>query len=182
MEKKRHPGSHSEPEITLSQAKKIQSQYKIRKTRCGYKQTHNNCTNNHWLQVWRPRRCHINPISSQCWTRSVQLVPIKDYLAYIGGTKKILIKGATKIVLWSNYADHLKQGCTYFFNKLRVKGNADQQYLNTPKQQTECTIEEVEPFTTPLPRLDKISTSKEITAHILGVSSINEYSSCCHCI
>ena len=152
-------------------------------------QTHNNCTNNRWLQVWRPRRCHINPISSQGCTRSEQLVNIKDYLAYVGGTKKILIKGTKlkkqegyitdpsrtiKIVLWGNYADHLMQGCTYFFNKLTVQGNADQKYLNTPKQQTECTIEEVEPFKTPLPKLDKISTSKEITARILGISSINK--------
>ena len=77
-----------------------------------------------------------------------------------------------KIVLWGNYADHLKQGCTPFFNKLRVKGNADQKYLNTPKQQTECTIQEVEPFKTPLPKLDKISTSKEITARVLGISTL----------
>ena len=66
------------------------------------------------------------------------------------------------------------QGCTYFFNKLTVQGNADQKYLNTSKQQTERTIEEVEPFKTPLPKLDKISTSKEITARILGISSINK--------
>ena len=77
-----------------------------------------------------------------------------------------------KIVLWGNYADHLQQGCTPFFNKLRVKGNADQKYLNTPKQQTESTIQEVEPFKTQLPKLDKISTSKEITARVLGISTL----------
>ena len=44
--------------------------------------------------------------------------------------------------------------------------------LNTPKQQTECTIQEVEPFKTPLPKLDKISTSKEITARVLGISTL----------
>lgn len=53
-----------------------------------------------------------------------------------------------------------------------MKGNADQKYLNTLKQQTQCRIEQVEPVTTPLPTLDEISTSKEITAHILGINRL----------
>ena len=53
-----------------------------------------------------------------------------------------------------------------------MKGNADQKYLNTPKQPTQYRIEEVEPFTTPLPTLDEILTSKEFTARILGISRL----------
>ena len=52
-----------------------------------------------------------------------------------------------------------------------MKGNADQKYLNTPKQQTQYRIE-VEPFTTPLPTLDETLTSKEFTARILGISRL----------
>ena len=126
-----------------------------------------------------------------------QLVKVKGYLAYLGGTKKILVQGSElkkqegyiadpsgyiKIILWANHTDKLNQGSTYFFNKLRLKKNADQRYLNTPKQESECTIEEAEPFKDSLPTVDEVSTSKEITARILGISSINKYSSCCHCM
>ena len=112
----------------------------------------------------------VTSIQSLANVAPEQLVPIKGCLSYLGGTKNILINGkefkkqegykadpsgTIKIVLWGNHAEYLKQACTYFFNKLRLKGNADEKYLNTPQQQTECTIEEVEPFTTLRPKLDQ---------------------------
>ena len=62
-----------------------------------------------------------------------------------------------------------------------MKTNQNQKYLNTPRQESECTIELAEPFTEPLPALDEVSTTKEITANILGISSINKNNSCCNC-
>ena len=132
----------------------------------------------------------VTSISSMAHVTPEQLVAIKGYLTYLSGTKKVIIKGSDlkkqegyisnpsgyiKIIFWGNHTDEVQQGSTYFFNKVRVKTNQNQKYLNTPRQESECTIELAEPFTEPLPALDEVSTTKEITANILGISSINKY-------
>ena len=61
---------------------------------------------------------------------------------------------------------------------IRVKTNQNQNYLNTPRQESECTIKLAEPFTQPPPALDEVSTTKKITANILGISNVNKYNYC----
>ena len=78
----------------------------------------------------------ITSIHSLANVAPEQLVQVKGYLAYLGGTKKILVQGSElkkqegfiadpsryiKIILWANHTDKLNQGSTYFFNKLRLK-------------------------------------------------------------
>lgn len=139
---------------------------------------------------------HIISISSLTNVAPEQLVAIKGYLSHLSSTKKIIIQGSEvkkqegyiadpsgyiKIIFWGNHTDNVQQGSTYFFNKVRVKVSQDQKYLNTPKQESECTIESAEPFTEPLPMLEEISTSKEIIGSIIRVNNIDKYSSCCTC-
>ena len=139
---------------------------------------------------------NVISISSLTNVAPEQLVAIKGYLAHSSATKKIIVQGSElkkqegyiadpsgyiKIIFWGNHTDEVQQGSTYFFNKVRVKLSQDQKYLNTPKQESECTIETAEPFTEPLPVLDEVSTCKEIISSIIGISSVNKYSSCCTC-
>ena len=135
-------------------------------------------------------------ISSLTNVAPEQLVPIKGYLAHLSATKKIIIdeselkkqegyiadpSGYIKIIFWGNHTDKVQQGSTYFFDKVRLKVKQDQRYLNTPNQESECTIKSADPFTEPLPTLDEISTSKEIIGNIIGLTNINKYHSCCTC-
>ena len=127
-----------------------------------------------------------------------QLVPIKGYLhvAYLTPTKTAVIQGSPvkkqegyisdpsgfiKVILWGNHTDTVTAQSTYFFNKLRVKVSQNQRHLNTPRQESECTITPVQLFKEKLPAIDEVSTTKEITANILGTSNINKFNSCCSC-
>lgn len=126
-----------------------------------------------------------------------QLVAIKGYLAHLGGTKKIIIQGSEvhkqegyitdpsghiKIILWGSHADTLQEGSTYFFNKVRVKVNQGQKYLNTPKPENECTIDFADAFEQPPSTLDEVATAKDFITSILGISNINKYHSCANCL
>lgn len=139
---------------------------------------------------------NVISISSLTNVTSEQLVAIKGYLAHLSATKKIIVQGSElkkqegnfadpsgyiKFIFWGNHTDKVQQGSTYFFNKVRVKVSQDQKYLNTPKQESECTIQSAEPFTEPLPVLDEVSTCKEMVGSIIGISNVNKYSSCCTC-
>ena len=64
---------------------------------------------------------------------------------------------------------------------LRIKVSQNQRNLNTPKQDNLCTINDAEPFKERLPDVNEVSTTTEMTAEILGISSIAKYNSCCSC-
>ena len=84
-------------------------------------------------------------ISSLAHIAPEQLIAIKGYLAHLTGIKRVIIQGSEvpkqegyitdpsghiKIILWGRHA--LQEGYTYFFNKVRIKVNQGQKYLNTP--------------------------------------------------
>lgn len=125
-----------------------------------------------------------------------QLVPIKGYVAHLSATKTVILQGSPvkkqegyiadptgyiKIVFWGNHTDAVEPHSTYFFDKLRLKAQRSERYLNTPKNEEECTITSAEPFQETLPVIDNISTVKEIIGDIIGVTSINKYLSCSAC-
>lgn len=136
-------------------------------------------------------------ISSLAHIAPEQLIAIKGYLAHLTGIKKVIIQGSEvpkqegyitdpsghiKIILWDRHADALQEGYTYFFNKVRIKVNQGQKYLNTPKQENECTIDFAAPFEQPPCTLDEVATTKDLIASILGISNINKYHSCANCL
>ena len=89
--------------------------------------------------------------------------------------------GYVKLVLWGNHTDSLNEGATYLFNKVRVKVMNEEKYLNTPKNEDECTISLVANFEENLKPVQNISDAKQITANIIGVTKINSYLCCCSC-
>ena len=118
---------------------------------------------------------------------SNQLVPIKEYVTNMSATKTVVLQesqvkkqecyivdptGSINLVLWGSHTDTLEEHSTYFFNSVRVKVTKDQRYLNTPKNDTECTIEPAEPFPEQLPTVEVLSTIEEVVADIIGVSNI----------
>ena len=122
-----------------------------------------------------------------------QLIPIKAKVTQLSGVKKVMINrahvskqegfivdptGFIKLVLWGTHVNSVEEGDTYFFNKVRVKELRGERYLNTPKTKDECTISQVEEFTTDLPAVDNVSTIKEIHGEIVGVVSIEKYIAC----
>ena len=80
-----------------------------------------------------------------------------------------------------NHTDSLNEGATYLFNKVRVKVMNEEKYLNTPKNEDECTISLVANFDENLKPVQNISAAKQITANIIGVTKINNYLCCCSC-
>ena len=127
---------------------------------------------------------------------SNQLVPIKEYVTNMSATKTVVLQesqvkkqecyivdptGSIKLVLWGSHTNTLEEHSTYFFNRVRVKVTKDQRYLNTPKNDTECTIEPAEPFPEQLPTVEVLSTIKEVVADIIGVSNIAKTQCCCSC-
>ena len=125
-----------------------------------------------------------------------QLINIKRHLANLDSIKKIIINGAEvkkqegyindpsryiKIVLWGLYADSLQEGQTCNFNKIRIRANYGQKYLNTPKKKDECTIERTEHFPDALVETENTSDIQEITAQVGGVKIISKYNTCISC-
>lgn len=72
-------------------------------------------------------------------------------------------------------------GETYTFNKVRVKVGKDERYINTPKRESECVITPADPFSENLPDVEAISSTNEIVADILGVTSASKNMCCVSC-
>lgn len=144
--KTRSPAANAKAEIS-SRVKKLHHQHQIWYTRCGDQQKYHHYTN--CCRLWVPEYQEHIPISSLTNVAPEQLIAIKGYLCHLSGTKKIIIQGFQvkkqegyianpsgyiKIIFWGNHTDKVKQGSTYFFNKVRVKVSQDQKYLNTPSR------------------------------------------------
>lgn len=125
-----------------------------------------------------------------------QLVLVKGHLQQLSATKTVVLQsnpvkkqeafvndpsGYVKLVLWGNHADTLTEGSTYLFDKVRVKVINEERYLNTPKNENECTISSVAKFAETLHPVQNISASKDIVANIIGVINMNTYLTCCSC-
>ena len=89
--------------------------------------------------------------------------------------------GFVKLILWGSHTASVQQGSTYTFDKVRLREYQGEKYLNTPKQEEECTINLVEPFMEPLHATDVVNTTAELTATIIAVNNINKYQSCINC-
>lgn len=135
-------------------------------------------------------------IASLTHVANEQLITIKGYMAYLSGTKKIAIHGSEvkkqegyitdpsgfiKIIFWGSHTDKQEEGSTYIFKKIRTRKSQGEMYLNTPKQENECTIEQVAPFQEPLCQVDVPSTSNDITASIIGVEHMAKNHVCGLC-
>lgn len=140
--------------------------------------------------------CNTSTIASISQVAPGQLVLLKGHLQHLSATKTIVLQshpvkkqegfindpsGYIKLVLWGNHTDTLKEGCTYLFDKIRVKVINEEKYLNTPKNESECTISVVANFEEPIKPVQNISAAKDIIANIIGVTNINSYLSCCSC-
>ena len=114
-------------------------------------------------------------------------------MAHLGATKKIIIQGAEvkkqegyindptgyiKIVFWGKHTGEQQEGQTYCFNKIRVRENYGQKYLNTPKEDEECNSEISESFQDTLCKEQDVSTTEDITALILGINNLAKFSIC----
>ena len=94
--------------------------------------------------------------------------------------------GSIKIILWESFVDTIATGQTYLFKNIRLKKDnyTSVFYLNTAMSGT--VINETTPFDQPLAeesddaRLNILST-KEITASIIGVGTINCNRTCFSC-
>lgn len=135
-------------------------------------------------------------ISSLGRVASEQLITIKGFLAHLSGTKKVTINGSEvkkqegyitdpsgfiKVIFWGGHTDNQQQGSTYIFKKIRIRKNQGQTYLNTPKQENECTIEPTQPFEETLCQVDVPTTTNDITASIIGVESVSQNFTCGKC-
>lgn len=125
-----------------------------------------------------------------------QLVKIKGHVAHLSPTRTVLLdagpvkkqeafindpSGYIKLVLWGSHADSVSEGSTRLFDKVRVKLAHQEKYLNTPKNEDECKISSVANFTESLQPVENISTVKDLTGKILGVTNLNKYHCCCSC-
>ena len=77
--------------------------------------------------------------------------------------------------------DAVHDGCTYCFDKVRVKVAKGERYLNTPKSEDLCTIKECEPFTVELPPVDNVPSSVTMVGEIVGIYFIERYLACKTC-
>lgn len=125
-----------------------------------------------------------------------QLVAIKGCVTHLSAIKSVVLQGGPvrkqecylsdpsgyiKLILWGKHADTIEENGTYFFNKVRVKVAKGERYVNTPKNEDDCTITAAESFAESLPVVEVVSTIKEITAIILGVSHATKSQCCCSC-
>lgn len=72
-------------------------------------------------------------------------------------------------MFWGKHTDKQQEGQTYVFNKIHLRDNHGQRYLNTPKQDEDCTIDSTEPFQGTLANVEEVCTTEDITALILGI-------------
>ena len=125
-----------------------------------------------------------------------QLIAIKGSVMHLSATKSVVLQGGPvrkqecylsdspayiKIVLWGSHTDTVEENGTYFFNKVRVKVAKGERYVNTPKNEDDCTITAAESFAKSLPVVEVVSAIKEVTANILGVSHATQSQCCCSC-
>ena len=130
-------------------------------------------------------------VSSLARVTAGQLVTIKGKVVHVSGCKKLTVQSGTldkqecyvvdpsgniKIILWGKYANDVQEGKTYQFIKFRLKKYGQDVYLNTPKDDDGCIIEEVDDFQEPLPQVDDVNLSnyKEITVEVLGIQNITK--------
>lgn len=127
---------------------------------------------------------NVLSISSLTHVAADQLITIKGHLHHLNATKKVLIQGVEvkkqegyikdptgyiKVVFWGKHTDKQQEGQTYVFNKIHLRDNHGQRYLNTPKQDEDCTIDSTEPFQGTLANVEEVCTTEDVTALILGI-------------
>ena len=134
-------------------------------------------------------------IASLSQVASDQLVCVKGTVKDVSSVKKVIFNGNSvdkqqcyivdpsgfiKLVIWGSHVDTVKVGETYTFNKVRVKVAKDKRYINMPKRESECVITPADPLSENLPDVH-ISSTNEIVADILGVTSALKNMCCVSC-
>ena len=61
------------------------------------------------------------------------------------------LSGHTKIVFWEELVDQVETGRTYSFEAFHVKKYREEVYLNNPKDEEQCSLNEVSEFAEELP-------------------------------
>lgn len=82
--------------------------------------------------------------------------------------------GYIKLMLWRGHADSVSEGSTQLFDKVTVKLTHQEKYLDTWKSDAKCKISSVNNFTESLQPVQNISTVKDLTGKILGVTNLNK--------
>lgn len=88
-----------------------------------------------------------------------------------------------QLILWQQNVEMLELNHTYLFKALRLKqGPSGDKYLNTPRG-GEFSYEEVDPFISPLAKVEDIPTltTLRMEASIVGVQQISKYLTCVKC-
>ena len=89
-------------------------------------------------------------------------------------------RGYVKIVFWGKNTDKQEERQKYIVNKIRVRENYGQKYVNTPKRDEECSIDITEPFEDTLTNVEEVSTTEDITALILDINTdVSKVNTCC---
>ena len=135
-------------------------------------------------------------IASLAQVAPEQLGQVKGYVAQLTGTKRVALSsgpvekqeviiadpsGYIKLLLWRNHCNSVLLNQTYDFNKVRVKVGHGERYLNIPRDESECVINGVEPFSREFPTIDVVSTTNDVVGEIIGVLNIKKYHACCVC-
>ena len=117
-----------------------------------------------------------------------QLITIKGSVAHLNATKVIIqgvevkkqegfindASGYIKIVFWGKHTDKQEEGQRYIFNKIRVRENYGQKYLNTSKLDKECTVDITEPFQDTVTKVEEVFTTEDITVLTLGINNVSK--------
>ena len=117
---------------------------------------------------------NISSIASISQVAPGQLLLVKGHLQHLSANKTVVLQshpvqmqeafikdpsGYIKLVLSGNHTDTLKERSTHLFNKVTVKVINEEKYLNTTKNEDECTISLVANFEETLKPVQNISAA-----------------------
>ena len=90
--------------------------------------------------------------------------------------------GTIRIVLWGDYVNQLKQDVTYNLTGLRLKQADGEKYVNTPKGNY-FHFKETADFPNELPNAEDVPVLRniQITANVVGVTSLTKFHCCSAC-